>query len=346
MKIFYIGSSLPSSTSCHRAEALRRLGHDVLMADPYQALFFLLSGKILGKINYVTGYSFIQIFVSIWIFSKFKNINTCDLIWMDNGELFGGFALRQLKKYRKKIILFNHDDPTGGRDGRRFYSLLKALPYYDICAVVRIVNIKEYAAYGAKNILKIWMSYDEARHFPLISFDDLDEKYKADIVFIGTWMRNEHRDEFILKLIRSGLSVRIWGGRWNKSPYWNELSKYVAGGALSGRDYVAAISGAKICLGLLSSGNRDLHTTRSMEIPYAGGLFCAQRTTEHEHLYVDNVECVLWDDVNDCIRKCTELLADDIGREKIRLAGMERVRLNKVGHEDQCKIILDKVMAL
>jgi hypothetical protein len=37
MKILYIGLSAPASTSRHRADALKRLGHDVVIADPYLA---------------------------------------------------------------------------------------------------------------------------------------------------------------------------------------------------------------------------------------------------------------------------------------------------------------------
>ena len=51
----------------------------------------------------------------------------------------------------------------------------------------------------------------------------------------------------------------MWSDRWQKPP---------------------------LCLGLLSKGNRDLQTTRSLENPYAGGPLCAQRTSERLALYV------------------------------------------------------------
>ena len=107
--------------------------------------------------------------------------------------------------------------------------------------------------------------------------------------------------------------------------------------------YVAAIRGAKVCLGLLSKGNRDLHTTRSMEIPYAGGVLCAERTTEHLALYREDEEAVFWTTAEECAEKCLGLLGDDQSRERIRLAGMARVRNNKVGNEDICRQILQAV---
>jgi len=126
----------------------------------------------------------------------------------------------------------------------------------------------------------------------------------------------------------------------------DELKKYYRDGSLGGSDYVAAIQGAKVCLGFLSKGNRDLHTTRTMEIPYAGGLFCAERTSEHLELYKEGVETVYWSDVDECARMCKKLLADEVLRENIRLAGMKRVRELGLGHEDICRIILNKVESL
>ena len=70
-----------------------------------------------------------------------------------------------------------------------------------------------------------------------------------------------------------------------------------SGPAIYGDDYLKAIQLAKVSLGLLSKGNRDLHTTRTFEIPYCGGLLCAERTSEHLQLYQEDVEAVYWSDV-------------------------------------------------
>ncbi|HGF1009018.1 TPA: glycosyltransferase [Klebsiella pneumoniae] len=346
MKILYIGASSKGSTSRHRADALERLGHQITIYDPYLFLKPQLSHKVFGPLHFRSGYRFLQNKLICWIKRILINVEKTDLIWVDNGELFGDKIVQILGENDKKIILYNHDDPTGGRDGHRFDSLIKAIPFYSACTVVRNLNIDEFYNLRAKKVIKVWMSYDELVHSPFENKNDIDNKYIADVVFIGTWMRHEGRDKFLLQLIDAGLNVRIWGQRWEKSPYWSQLKEHVAGGALSGRDYVAAIQGAKVCLGLLSKGNRDLHTTRSMEIPYAGGVFCAQRTTEHLELYQENVEAVFWDDVDECISQCKKLVTDDLFRESVRSAGMQRVRKNKLGHEDQCRIILNKISEL
>ncbi len=343
MNVIYIGASSEKSTSRHRADALQRLGNDIAIIDPYMNLHSILSNKILCLLHFRTGYFFLQRTIFTWLYELLEKKDKPDLIWVDSGELFGPEIINMLSALGGKVILYNHDDPTGMRDGRRFFSLRKAIPYYDICAVVRDENIAEFYQHGAKRVVKIWRSYDEVVHAPFTDIHEIQDKYISDVVFIGTWMRHEGRDKFLLQLIDAGLNVRVWGQRWEKSPYWSQLKEHVAGGALSGRDYVAAIQGAKVCLGLLSKGNRDLHTTRTMEVPYAGGVLCAQRTSEHLKLYEENVEAVFWDNVDECIEQCRKLVNDDVFRESVRIAGMQRVRKNKLGHENQCQIILDEL---
>ncbi len=344
MRIIYLGDSNIGSTSYHRYCALKRLGHEVQIYNPYK-FSFQLSNFFLALIHYRTGYQFLSHSINKWlkkIISENFN-NSIDLIWVNGGELFGPSSIKELKKLNCKIILYNNDDPTGGRDGIRFKSLLKSLPFYDLCVVVRDVNVKEYNAIGVKNVLRVSMSYDEIYHKPYKAITEIPSKFQSDVAFIGTWMRRENRDEFILTLIRAGINVSIWGSRWQKSPHWNTLKEYYRGSALSGRDYVAAIQHAKICLGLLSKGNRDLYTTRSLEIPYAEGLLCAERTVEHEIMYEDNKEAVFWSDAEECANQCKKLLSNEVLRKQIQLAGAKRIRELHLGNEDICKKILSKI---
>jgi len=343
-QILYVGSSCIGSTSQHRAEALRRLGHEVVIADPYLAVEDRLENLWLGAFHYRTGYRFIQAEIERWLGKILSTRKNFDIAWVDCGELLGPKCLRLFNGAGLSSVLFNHDDPTGQRDGRRFESLLKALSLYDLCAVVRQQNIQEYQALGAKKVIRVWMSYDEVMHAPCLAKADIPECFHSEVVFIGTWMRGEGRDQFMLDLLQRGVPVSIWGQRWQKSPLWEQLKGSYRGGNLSGRDYVAAIQGAKVCLGMLSKGNRDLHTTRTFEIPYAGGLLCAERTSEHLELYKEGVEAVFWRNVDECAQQCTQLLAAATWRESIRLAGMTRVRASRHGHEDVCRLLVQTAL--
>jgi len=338
MNILYIGNNSSHSTSYHRAMALKRLGHRVDLIDPET----LLRSSLMHKLHFRTGYKLLQRQVANFLKQQINAVNP-DLIWVNGGELLGKKSLHVLKTLRAPIVLYNNDDPTGTRDGRRFDSLRKALPYYDLCIVRLEKDEGELLHYGARQVLRVYMSYDEEAHKPFDRPSEIPVQFTSDVAFIGTWMRHEKRDEFLLKLIRAGIPVSIWGARWPKSPHWNALKAHYRGAALSGRDYVAAIQGAKICIGMLSQGNRDLHTRRSVETTYTGGLLCAKRTTIHLDMYTENQEAVFWDNADECIDVCKRLLADNEQRENIRKAGYKKVRALKVGNEDICTAILKQL---
>jgi spore maturation protein CgeB len=193
--------------------------------------------------------------------------------------------------------------------------------------------------------LTIFVSWYGSKISPSFFKAAIPVRFQSHVVFIGTWIAGERRDEFLLALIDRGVNVSIWGDRWQKAPSWPRLQAHWRGAALGGKDYVAAIQGSKIALGLLSHGNRDLHTTRSSEIPYAGGLLCAERTSEHLEMYREGVEAVFWKDAEECAAVCRQLLADDALRERIRRQGMERVSAGGYGNEAVCQDILTQVFS-
>jgi len=268
MNILYIGHAAPESTSLHRANALKRLGHVVIVADPYAALATHLQGRLRGALHYRTGYRMLQGVACAWVDGLLRqHAGWPELVWVNGGELVGSLAAHKLRQFGEPVILYNNDDPTGGRDGRRFDSLLAALPAYDLCVVVREPNIDEFRAHGARAIHRVWMSYDEVMHAPYQAVSEIPQEFRSEVAFIGTWMPKERRDEFMLSLIKRGVPLSIWGDAWQRSPNWLQIKHCWRGPSIYGRDYVAAVQGAKVALGLLSKGNRDLNTTRSAEIP-------------------------------------------------------------------------------
>ena len=344
-KILYLGSSANSATSRYRAEALSRLGHQVVIADPYLVVEKQLQSPWLSALHFRTGYRLLLSRVRVWLLDFLSNSQDFDLAWIDSGELIDFNCLQLLANARLLTILYNHDDPTGKRDGHRFDTLLKSLRFYDLCVGVRKESINDFNSYGVNSAMAVWRSYDEVVHAPYSQVSDIPQNLRSEVAFIGTWMRDEGRDIFLLDLVERGIPISIWGQRWEKSPVWEKLEKFHRGGNLSGRDYVGAIQGAKVCLGMLSKGNRDLHTTRSLEIPYAGGVLCAERTIEHMQLFTDEVEAVFWDDVDECAELCRKLLDDDEWRESVRLAGWVKIRSLNVGNEDICEKIMNVVLS-
>lgn len=338
--ILYIGDTYHGATSSHRAHALERLGHTLFMSDPYKRFSKQLESRWLYPVHYRTGFRFLQSSVFKWLETELRKAGNIDLIWIDSGELLGPKCIQLLKRSNKPVVLLNVDDPTGNRDGHRFDLVIKSIPYYDLIVVVRKESEEEFLSLNAKQVLRTFRSYDEVEHKPFESVAEIPDKFRSEVAFIGTWMRQESRDEFLLKLLERGIPISIWGNRWNKSKYWDKLKDVYRGGSLSGRNYVAAMQGADVCLGLLSKGNRDLHTQRSLEVPFAGGLLCAERTLEHLELYVEGEEAVFWEDAEECAKVCRTLLDNKEMRNYIKTNGKKKVESLHVGNEDVCRQVL------
>ena len=165
-------------------------------------------------------------------------------------------------------------------------------------------------------------------------------RFASEVVFVGTWM--PERGPFMAELIRYGVPLSIWGNRWQKAPEWLQLAPHWRGPGLdTDDDYAAAILAAKISLGLVAKNVHDQHTTRSMEIPALGGLFCAERTREHLALYEEGREAVFWSDAAECAKQCMALLADEPRRKAIAAAGHARALRNGHYNERVMARILD-----
>jgi spore maturation protein CgeB len=247
---------------------------------------------------------------------------------VDGGEWVTPDVIRTLREHAPRIINYNIDDPLGPRDMRRFASYRMSLPHYDYVFVVRAPNVDEARRLGARAVVRVWRSADEIVHAPRVLDDEDHRRWDCDVLFLGTWM--PERGPLLLRIAELGVPLTIRGDRWAKAPEWNSLRGYWKGPSIWGDDYAKAIQCARINLGLTSKGNRDLHTTRSLEIPALGSLFCAERTEEHSSMYVDGEEAVFWSTPEECAAVCKSLLAD--GPKRLRISERGRQRLVRNGH--------------
>jgi spore maturation protein CgeB len=244
------------------------------------------------------------------------------VIWSDQCELIGESTAIGLRKHADCLITYTVDDPFGQRDKRRFSLYRKSLKHYDLTVVVRQPNVVEAYAQGAAKVLRVYRSADEVAHRSLVLIPEEKKHWDSEVVFIGTWM--PERGPFLKNLLERRVPLTLYGDRWQKAKEWSALKKAWRGPSLVGDGYVKAIQAAKVCLGLLSEGNRDLHTQRSAEIPCIGSILCAQRTEEHVAMYREDKEAVFWSTPEECTEKCFALLADEHKRKTIARAGRER----------------------
>jgi spore maturation protein CgeB len=335
MRILFLGSRAGSAGQ--RAGALGRLGHQVAVVDPADAI---RGSRAIGAWAWRTGGLFVEPLVRRYVLRHLP-WQRLDMVLVDGGDLVGSRLIGRLQKHCGRIVNYNLDDPFGTRDGRRWRLYLRAVPSYDLVVVVRDVNVGEALAHGARNVLRVFRSADEVWHAPRPLGAAQRARWASDVVFVGTWMPG--RGRFIADLIDAGLPVSIFGNRWHKAPEHRFIRRAWRGSEIVGVDYVSAIQSAQVCLGLVSKGNRDLHTQRSAEIPFAQGVFCGERTSEHEALYSDGREAVLWADAEECVARCRSLLGRADLQESIARAGRARCLANGLTNETVLQQVLDAV---
>ena len=334
LRILYLGDDTPTYTALHRAHALRRLGHEVTIINPQR---FAASGRLTAKADYRTGYRFTRASVARRVLARVGN--ACfDLVWVGGGATVGPALVYALRERARVVINYNNDDPLGRRDGHKWDTWRRALPEYDLVVVLREVNVAESRAAGARAVHRIWMTYDETIHHPRSLSSEERERYASEVVFVGTWM--PERGPFLAELVRRGVPLSIYGGRWRRAPEWSELASSFRAAWVGDEEYAKVIQSAKVSLGLLSVGNRDEHTRRSVEVPAIGGLLCAQRTDEHQALFTEGEEAVFWSDAEECAAHCLHLLAEPDRVRQIAAAGRRRVLELRLGNEDLCDEVL------
>ncbi len=337
MRIAYIGPNW--GTSRHRADALQRLGHNVGLVDPWDCLGH---SQWVGRWIHHAGAVGVHLVIDEPLFRQVRQSKP-ELVWVNQGEFLGPKLLQRLRTLSVPIVNYTNDDPFGGyQNGRRFRPYLKALPYYDLVAVVRELNVREAIDHGARRAVRVFMSADEVAHHPRETTPEDRRRYASEVAFVGTW--TPERGSFMAELIRLGLPLSIWGDRWHKAREWPKLKPHWRGPGLHDERYATVILSAKVLLGLLSKANRDLHTQRSMEIPALGAVLCAERTSEHLSLYDEGVEAVFWSTPEECAAACRHLLANDAYRHSVARRGRERLQRNGHYNEQVLAAILRQVV--
>ncbi len=295
------------------------MGHTVTQVDPAS---FIPANPLLRKVNWELGGVLSQKSVANGVMASVRD-TPFDLVWVDSGRYVGPALVQALQQRGSPVINYNVDDPFGKRDRFSWRLYLNTVSAYDVVAVVRTENISEARERGAKKVVHVYRSADEVAHAPRTLNQEDHARWDSEVCFVGTWF--PERGPFMAELIRLGVPLTIFGNGWQKSREWPVIRQVWRGpGTKTDDEYAKAIQCAKICLGLLSKGNRDLHTTRTLEVPYFGSLFCAERTTEHQYLYEEGKEAIFWADAAECAQVCQALLANETRRSEIARRGRER----------------------
>lgn len=263
-----------------------------------------------------------------------------DIIFIIKGNVIYPWTLSKIKKnnLNTKIISWSLDDMYALHNRSRFYT--NGLQYYDNVFTTKSYNIKELKLLGAEKIEFLYQAFSKKYHKK--SKNCLSVKYKADVLFIG--FAELERFNTLNYLAENGIKIEIFGSNWHKKEFKNyHKNLTIHPFDLIGDDYSNEISCSKISLCFLRKVNRDLHTSRSIEIPACGGFMIAERTDEHLQLFEENKEAVYFESDAELLKKIKYYLENDSERILIAENGYKKCIEEDYSYDNMIDKILKKV---
>jgi spore maturation protein CgeB len=276
-------------------------------------------------------YKFVKIRV---LYSCF--LNTPDILWVDKVQFFSRQYYSLLHKLFPaiKIVYFSPDDMFNQSSERKKFK--ESISLVDWVVSTKTFNKEDYQRLGCNKVIIMGNGFDPVFHVPI---DDVEKLY--DISFIGGF--EAARYSFMETLGKHGYVVHYFCPKFPrnlvKSDYILHHEGFQGGG-----NYSKIISSTKINLCFLRKENRDVQTTRSVEIPACRGFMLGERTDEHKGLFREGLEAEYFDNVDECMKKIKYYLSDDEKRNTIAENGFLRCQNSGYSNDERLKFVMRKIL--
>jgi spore maturation protein CgeB len=206
-----------------------------------------------------------------------------------------------------------------------------------------IADMKEQL--GITNVSLLPPGFDPSLHRPVELKPEERNNFECDVAFIGTWSPKKEALLSALKAKLPQIHLRIWGCQWECRAAPN-LDGSVEAREVTGEEYVKAICGSKVCLGLLSEVRRgassgDLITARTFQIPACGAFMLHERNAEVAEYFEENVEVAYFGNVDEMVSNVLHFLEHDALRNNIALAGRSRAVRDDYSIDGRLKVVMN-----
>lgn len=262
-----------------------------------------------------------------------------DVIWIDKGVTIEAKTLVKAKQLQPNIKIVSYSPDNMALRHNQSQQYLECVPFYDCIVTNKSYILNDLKALGAKKVIFVNNTFEPTFHYPHELKDDDIVRLGGDVGFIGSW--EVERCQSILYLVNHGINVRVWGGgKWLEYKDYSPNLKIEDKGLYS-EDYCKALKAFKINLCFLRKMNFDTQTTRSVEIPACGGFMMAERTAEHESMFVDNMEAAFFSSNEELLEKCRYYLEHGEERQAVAKAGYERCMTSDYSNEGMIRRIIN-----
>ena len=344
LKIVYVGALWEGSTCLHRMKALQDLGYNVVPIDTgpdhvrfkERKLRYRISGKLfrLGWDKF--GHKDLA-GTNQSILNYVKSSIGLDILWIDKGLTIEPKTICEVKvKYPHCLIVgYSPDDMYARHNQSRQF--LQHIHLYDVFFTTKSYGVNELKSLGCRRVEFIGNAFDSNTHRPITVTQEEREALGGPVGFIGQW--EEDRASSMLYLAKTEIAVRVWGSSWGKCKYHHRNLK-IENKSLWADSYSKAICSFDINLAFLRKINRDLQTTRSVEIPACGAFMLAERTDEHLALFAEGKEADFFSSDEELFDKVKYYLSNPEERRRIAAAGRERCLKGAYSNHDRLNQML------
>jgi len=323
MRIFCVGENWYGSSSRSCIDAFRRLGHNAFNVDPHT--FFPKLGMWTSRAAArLLRFRLVEEF-NRRILKDAESFHP-DIFVAFHGMYVERSTLQSLR--RNGISLYDFFPDTSAFAFGKW--LPKSLPEYDC-----IFYTKPFWYDDTSKRIRLKAGcllphgFNPMLHRPY----ELDARDRAefgcDVSFIAT--HSSYKENILRELIacRPGLDFHIWGNGWIERCKSTTLRRCIMGFPLIGDNFPKAIQAAKINLAIMmgprvGTSFMDLTTSRTYQIPAAGGFMLHQRNPEVLELYRENEEIACFESAAELAEKIDYYLAHQEEREAIARAGHAR----------------------
>jgi len=266
-----------------------------------------------------------------------------DVLWIDKGRSMRPRTLAHVRRVSPRTVLLNYSPDDQMNPDNQSVQYRACIPAYDVLVTTKSYNVAELREAGAREVLFVDNAYDPATHRPLTLSDEDRGVFSAGLGFVGGYEKD--RGEQMAYLAKHGLEIKIWGYHWNRMPRRPKGFK-VRNEVIRGDLYAKAINATKINLGFLRKINRDLQTTRSIEIPACEAFMLAERTDEHLRLFEEGKEAEYFSSREELLQKCRYYLEHDEERIAIARAGRQRCLTGGYSNAERLRGVVEHLRSL
>lgn len=325
--ILFVGPQREGSTTVQRRRALEGLGHRVVPVDTFPERVRKEAASLPYRLRLKAFRSGLDRLGPKDLAGAGEAIlrsleaEPFHVLWIDKGLSIGAEVLARARSRfpSLKIVGFSPDD-MANRDNQS-PQFLAGLRHYHLFLTTKSYNVAELAAMGCPRVEFVGNSYAPEVHRPLPVTPQFRESHGAPVGFVGQWERD--RGEQLARLAEAGIPVKVWGYTWERARRRPE-GLLLMNRPVWGDEYARTICATDVNLCFLRKANRDLQTTRSVEIPACGGFLLAERTDEHRALFEEGREAEFFGSVEELIGKARHYLARPEERMRIAEAGRAR----------------------